>query len=64
MVTPLVGVVVYRVSGVLTGAAGGTENDCAATTATTATTTRLHPIENHWTTDWDVATIIDILRKL
>ena len=25
---------------------------------TPSETTRLHPIENHWTTDWDVATIL------
>ena len=24
-------------------------------------TTRLHPIDNHWATDWDVATIIRAL---
>ena len=25
---------------------------------------RLHPIENHWTTDWDVATILKALEEL
>ena len=27
-------------------------------------TARLHPIENHWTTDWDVATIIKALEEI
>ena len=27
-------------------------------------TARLHPIENHWTTDWDVATILKALEEL
>ena len=25
---------------------------------------RLHPIENHWTTDWDVATIIKAVEEV
>ena len=27
-------------------------------------TARLHPIENHWTTDWDIATIIKALEEV
>ncbi len=31
---------------------------------TPSETARLHPIENHWTTDWDVATILKALEEL
>ena len=31
---------------------------------TPSETARLHPIETHWTTDWDVSTILKALEEM